>query len=156
MTAKKPDQRTQRADNDSREDQIRPGGMYKPPSILPVPNPEQGYVFRWVRTASLGNADNTNVSQRLREGWVPVKSDDHKELQIMSDINSQFEGNVEIGGLLLCKAPAADMEHRREYYAKIAQGQMTAVDESFLKENDPRMPMLTPERSSTRSKFGHG
>jgi len=159
MTAKKTPtekQRTQRADEDSREDQIRPGGMYKPPSILPVPNPEAGFVFRWVRTASLGNADNTNVSQRLREGWVPVKAEDHRELQIMSDINSQFQGNVEIGGLLLCKAPAIDMDHRREYYENVARGQMDAVDQSLMKESDPRMPMLPPDRKSTRSKFGHG
>jgi len=143
-------------DTGSREDQTRPGGTYKPPSILPVPNPEQGYVFRWVRTAALGNADNTNVSQRLREGWVPVLAEAHPELQVRSDINSQFEGNVEIGGLLLCKAPAADMEHRREYYDNLAQGQMDAVDQSFMKENDPRMPLLPPERRTTRSKFGHG
>lgn len=149
-------QRTQRADEDSREDQIRPGGTYKPPSILPVPNPEKGYVFRWVRTASLGNADNTNVSQRLREGWVPVKAEDHKELQIMSDIGSRWEGNVEIGGLLLCKAPEADMEYRRQYYEQMARGQMDAVDQSLMRESDPRMPILPPERSTTRSKFGHG
>lgn len=153
MAAK--DKRTPRATEDTREDQARPGGIYKPPSILPVPNPEKGYVFRWVRTSSLGNADNTNVSQRMREGWVPIRGEDHPELQVMSDINSRFEGNVEIGGLLLCKAPAADMQHRREYYEKLAQGQMNAVDNTFLKTNDPRMPLLTPERSTTRSKFGH-
>ena len=156
MTAnKRTSPRTPREVEDSREDQVRPGGTYKPPSILPVPNPEEGYVFRWVRTGSLGNADNKNVSQRLREGWVPVKVEDHPELKIMSDINSRFEGNVEIGGLLLCKAPAVDMEYRRQYYENLASGQMQAVDESFLKTNDPRMPLLKPERSTTRSKFGH-
>ena len=109
--------------------------------------------FRWVRTSMFDKADNKNVSQKFREGWVPCKSEDHPELQVMSDINSQFEGNIEVGGLLLCMAPTEKVNKRQEYYDRMAQGQMTAVDEGFMRDNDPRMPLLAPERKS-RTSFG--
>ena len=35
----------------------------------------------------------------------------------------------------------------------VHQSQMDAVDNSYLKQSDPRMPVLAPERS-TRSSFG--
>lgn len=147
-------ERTKR-DAESRETENRPTDSWKPASVLPVPEAQDGWVFRWVRTSTLGQSDNTNVSQKFREGWIPVKSEDHPELQVMSDINSRFDGNIEVGGLLLCKAPADQMEQRNAYYQQVAEGQMESVDNSFLRENDPRMPVLNPERS-TRTTFGRG
>ena len=47
------------------------------------------------------------------------------------------------------------MEQRDEYYRNIAQTQMEGVDNNYLKENDPRMPLLKPERK-TRTTFGGG
>ena len=126
-----------------------------PQSSLPVPEPKDGWVFRWIRTSSLGRTDNTNVSRQFREGWEPVKAEDHPELKIMSDHNSQFKGNVEVCGLLLCKAPAEKMESRKKYFQELADRQIEGVDRSFLRENDPRMPLLNPERS-TRTTFGRG
>jgi hypothetical protein len=48
----------------------------------------------------MGTADPSNTSAKLREGWEPVKAEDHPELMHMSDPNSRFKGNIEIGGLL--------------------------------------------------------
>ena len=76
-------------------------------------------------------------------------------MQVMSDIESRFDGNLEIGGLLLCKAPKEAMEERAEYYRNMANQQMESVDNSFMRENDPRMPMLKPNRT-TRTTFGRG
>ena len=70
------------------------------PSNLPNPTPQEGWVFRYIRTSLLGQADNPNVSRKLREGWEPCKLEDHPELQIhMMDHNSEWsvKGNVEIG-----------------------------------------------------------
>jgi hypothetical protein len=47
------------------------------------------------------------------------------------------------------------MAARDEYYRQQAQNQMDAVDNNYLKENDPRMPLLKPERK-TRTTFGGG
>ena len=142
-------------DLDSRKASERPSDKWVPPSILPEPNPIEGYVFRWIRTSALGHADNTNVSQKFREGWEPVKAEDHPELQVMSDIHSQFKGNVEIGGLLLCKAPVEIMAQREEHYQGVAKQQLESVDQNLMRENDARMPLFH-ERKSTRSNVGKG
>ena len=64
-----------------------------------------GYKFRWVRTAINGQSDVRNVSVRRREGWEPCRAEDHPELALSLDDSSKQSGNVEIGGLMLCKAP---------------------------------------------------
>lgn len=138
-----------------RQAESRPNDSWVPQSALPVPEPKDGWVFRWIRTSSLGRADNTNVSRQFREGWEPVKAEDHPELKILSDINSQFKGNVEVGGLLLCKAPEEKMKQRQKYFQEVSDRQIDGVDRSYLRENDPRMPLLNPERS-TRTTFGRG
>jgi hypothetical protein len=71
----------------------------------------------------------------------------------MSDIDSRFVGNIEIGGLLLCKAPQEVLRKREAHYQQVADSQMESVDNNFLKQNDPRMPVLAPERK-TRTTFG--
>ena len=138
-------------ENDTREE------SWEPASILPAPAPQAGWVFRWLRTSMGGNLDNTNVSKRFREGWEPVRAEDHPELQIMSDHKSEWgdKGGIEVGGLLLCKAPEELVEQRREYYRNHAESQMQAVDNNYMRENDPRMPVLAPDRK-TRVAFGGG
>ena len=141
--------------HDSREDTVREDDSLVPSSILPTPDPQDGWTFRWIRTSVMGQSDNPNVSKKFRDGWVPVKTEDHPELQTLSDINSKFEGNIEQGGLLLCKAPSEKMEARTKHYQEIARQQMESVDSNYMRENDPRMPLLRPEKS-TRTTFGKG
>lgn len=139
---------------DTREHQARPTS-WRPPSILPDPKPEPGFVYRWVRTSMMNSADNTNVSKQLREGYVPVRAEDHPELMLTADDNSRFKGNIEVGGLLLCKIPEEIVRQRAVYYGAVAQQQMDSVDNNLMRESDPRMPVLRPERSS-RTTFGRG
>tara|TARA_R110001583_G_scaffold55916_4_gene169523 strand:- start:590 stop:1060 length:471 start_codon:yes stop_codon:yes gene_type:complete len=141
---------------ETRENEVREE-LWEPASILPDPEPQEGYVFRWIRTSMVGHPDNTNVSKRFREGWEPVKAEDHPELQIMSDHNSDWanKGGIEVGGLLLCKAAQETVAKRQDYYAKHAASQMEAVDNAYMRENDPRMPVLAPDRK-TRVAFGKG
>ena len=148
------EERTPR-ESKSRESIERPSDSWKPASILPDPKPQDGSVFRWVKTSLLGQSDNTHVSKMFREGWEPVRAQDHPELMLESDVGSRFQGNIEVGGLLLCKAPAETMEARTRHFQQAAENQMASVDNNYLRENDPRMPMLNPERS-TRTTFGKG
>ena len=138
-------------DLSSREKTAR--AVYVPPSNLPDPTPEPGWVYHWVATHILGQADPTNVSRKLREGWVPVKAEDHPELQLMGNATT---GNVEIGGLMLCKMPAEMYRARQEYYNDQAQGQMDSVDNHFMRNNDPRMPLYSEKKSSTTRGVGFG
>lgn len=129
---------------------------WRPPSLLPTPHPEKGYSYRWVRVGSRGSLDNKNVSARFREGWEPVNAKDHPELALVSDTHgASFQDGVEIGGLLLCKTSKEKVDARNEYYSSLAHQQMASVDNNYLRENDPRMPLLKPERRS-RTTFGKG
>jgi hypothetical protein len=121
--------------------------------LLPNPEPKDGIEYRWIRTSTLGNSDNTNVSSRFREGWTPVRKDDHPNLQVVSDIDSRFTDNIEVGGLLLCQNTTENVQARRDAQLLQAESQMDAVDNSYLRNSDPRMPVLKPERS-TRNSFG--
>lgn len=138
---------------ETRQAQARPQ-TWRPPNLLPDPNPQPGFTFRWVRTATLGEADATNVSSKLREGWEPVKAEDHPELMLMADKDSRFKGGVEIGGLLLCKIPTEMAMQRAAYYEGMARQQMDAVDNNFMRENDPRMPLFRERQSKVT--FGRG
>lgn len=129
---------------------------YQPPSALPVPNPEPGFGFRWVATHVMGTHDPANVSKRTREGWEPVKAADHPELQMTANKH----GNVEVGGLILCKAPTEMIEARKRYYAKQTSDQLRSVDEHYLRQQaDRRMPLFSDKSSDAevgRSRFGEG
>lgn len=127
---------------------------WTPPQTLPSPKPQPGYVFRWIRTSMMGTADPTNTSAKLREGWEPVKAEDHPEMMLQADPNSRFKGNIEIGGLLLCKASEDLMKQREDYYSKQAQAQIDSVDNSFMRTNDARMPLFNEKRSGVS--FGKG
>jgi hypothetical protein len=126
--------------------------VYTPASTLPDPTPEDGYKFRWVATAVLGQDLPTNVSQKFREGWVPVKAEDHPELMLQGNIN----GNVEVGGLILCKIPTERLQAKKEYFEKQAQDQMESVDNHFMRNNDARMPLFSEKKSSTSRGGGFG
>ena len=124
------------------------------PELLPTPAAEKGYVFRWIRTSIMGQFDPTNTSAKLREGWVPVKAEDHPEMQILTDPQSRFQGNIEVGGLMLCKAPQEMVDQRNDWYNMQAKSQMEAVDNTLMKTNDPRMPLFNERKSSVS--FGKG
>jgi|TARA_R100001510_G_scaffold9647_1_gene7424 hypothetical protein len=134
-------------DNETREMEFRKKSWERP-TLLPTPNPRPGVKFRWIRTAIMGQSDNPNVSARFREGWTPVLAKDHPELHVMSDIDSRWKDNIEIGGQLLCSISTEKVEARKEAHKEMANRQMESVDNSFLRNNDPRMPVLKPERST--------
>jgi len=127
--------------------------QWMPPQLLPDPNPEAGYAFRWIRASTLGNADPMNISSKMREGWEPVKASEHPEIQLMG-AKTSIPDSIEIGGLILCKTPTEFVQQRDAFYQQQSEGQMNSVDNNFMRENDPRMPLFR-ERQSKVS-FGRG
>ena len=141
-------------DLDTRAKMERPK-QWMPPELLPSPNPEDGYEFRWIRISTLGTADPGHISAKLREGWEPVKASEHPEIQIMATGEKpRFPDSIEIGGLLLCKTPKEFVDQRNGYYQRQTDGQMQSVDNAFMRDNDPRMPVFKERRSEV--KFGRG
>lgn len=126
--------------------------VYQPASVLPEPTPEPGFRFHWVAASVLGQDNPTNVSQKFREGWVPVKAEDHPEIQVKAN----KDGNVEIGGLVLCKAPEEMVLARKDYFDARARSQMESVDNHFMRNNDARMPLFAERKSSVSRGPGFG
>jgi hypothetical protein len=124
------------------------------PELLPEPDKEAGFSYRWIRVSTLNAADPRNLSAKLREGWEPVRIEEQPKFQLLADPNSRFKDNIEIGGLLLCKTPTEFVEQRNAYFEKQAQNQTEAVDHNLMRQSDPRMPLFN-ERKST-STFGKG
>jgi hypothetical protein len=138
------------------EDRVRMQREYTPPSLLPTPAPQDGYGFRWVATAVMGDSTPTNASSKFREGWVPVKAADHPELCLQANAR----GEVEIGGLLLCKMPEEMIQARTAYYERQNAEQLKSVDQRYLREQiDNRMPLFSDKESETvrgKTRFGDG
>jgi hypothetical protein len=138
---------------DSRQVMQRPE-MWRPPEVLPSPDPRQGWSHRWVRTSTMGTADPSNISSKLREGYEPCKAEDYPELMMHATTEGRFKGNIEVGGLLLCRIPDEFLKQRMEYYSKQNKAQMDSVDNNFLRESDPRMPLFSEKK--TKVSFGSG
>ena len=128
---------------------------WAPPTLLPTPAPQDGYAFRWIRISTMNQADPTNLSSKLREGWEPVRLVDHPELKLYStDTSERFKDNVVVGGLMLCKTPTELVEQRNAYYQQQTDNQTQSVDNNFMRESDPRMPLFRDRKSSVS--FGKG
>ena len=127
---------------------------WMPPQLLPDPNPEPGYAFRWIRISTMNQADPRNISGKLREGWEPVKASSHPEIRLFGEADARFPDAVIVGGLMLCKTPAEFVDQRNAYYGNQTESQMQSVDNSFMRDGDARMPLFK-ERKSTVT-FGKG
>jgi hypothetical protein len=138
---------------ETRSTQERPK-QWQRPETLPQPDKQPGYDYRWVRASSLGQADARNISSKTREGWEPVRIEEQPQFKLLVDPNSRFKDNVEVAGLLLCKIPSEFMVQRKDYFTKMNKDQSDSVDNNFMRENDPRMPLFAERKSSTS--FGKG
>jgi len=128
--------------------------QWSQPELLPEPDKQPGYAYRWIRASTLNNADPRNLSAKLREGWEPVRIEEQPKFTLLADPNSRFKDNVEIGGLLLCKTPIEFVEQRNAHFSQQAANQIESVDNNLMRQNDPRMPLFSERKSSTS--FGKG
>ena len=128
--------------------------QWSQPELLPEPDKEPGYAYRWIRVSTINQADPRNLSSKLREGWEPVRLEEQPKFQLLADPQSRFKDNIEVGGLLLCKTPTEFVQQRNDHFAKVTQSQTDAVDNSFMRQSDARMPLFQERKSS--SSFGKG
>lgn len=130
--------------------------QWQAPELLPEPDKQAGYAYRWIRVSTLNNADPRNLSSKLREGWEAVRIEEQPKFQLLVDPQSRFKDNVEIGGLLLCKTPTEFVEQRNAHYNQLTQSQTEAVDNNLMRQSDSRMPIFKEGKSSTTKGFGKG
>lgn len=138
---------------ESRDTTYRPS-YWKAPEVLPMPDERPGWKHRYVRLSTNGVADPSNISSKLREGYEPCKAEEYPELMMHAAIEGRFKGGIEIGGLLLCRIPAEFMEQRAKHFANLNSAQMESVDNNFLRESNPKMPLFSEKKSNVT--FGSG
>ena len=138
---------------DTRENASRPK-QWQQPELLPEPDKQPGYSYRWIRVSTLEQSDARNLSSKLREGWEPVSVEEQPQFSLLVDPNSRFKDKIEIGGLLLCKTPDEFVEQRNTHFQRQTDSQTLAVDNNLMRQSDPRMPLFKENKSSTS--FGKG
>ena len=155
MTKKTENNTRASRETDTREKQAR-RKPWSPPSALDAPPPPEGYRHRWIRTEVQGFDDTANVSKKMREGWEFVKVE-----QVQNEIGTnkypfytegKYEGCIGIGGLVLARIPVEILEQRAEYFKRLTQDRMNAVDNDLMKEQHPDMPINIDRQS--RVTFG--
>jgi hypothetical protein len=138
---------------DNRELAERPKA-WRPPELLPEPDKEAGYEYRWIRVSMLNQPDPRNLSAKLREGWEPVRIEEQPKFKLLVDPDGRYKDNIEIGGLLLCKTPTEFVQQQQAYYAEMTRQQAEAVDNNLMRQSDARMPIFKEGKST--SSFGKG
>lgn len=128
--------------------------VWKPPSTLDAPPPPEGYAHRWIRMESGGMDDRKNLSARLREGFELVRAEEYPDRDDLPTLqDGKHAGVIAVGGLVLARIPLELVRQRNAYYNSQTNDQLNAVDNDLLREQNPVMPIIKPERQS-RVTFG--
>ena len=148
--------RTSRSSSETKSVRNKP---WTPPSSLDAPPAPKGFVHRWIRTEFMGQEDTGNVSKKLREGWSFVKmstidSELGKGHNYPFYTDGKYKGLIGIGGLVLGRIPLDILQQRAEYFKRITQDRMNAVDRDLMKEQHPDMPINIDRQSNVT--FGGG
>jgi len=138
---------------ETRQQELRPK-KWALPELLPEPDKHPDWGYRWVRVSMLNNPDPRNYSAKLREGWEAVKIEEQPKFRMLIDPNSRFKDNIEVDGLLLCKIPKEFVQDRFDYEANLTEQNAQAVDNSYMRQSDTRMPLFQEKKSSVT--FGRG
>jgi hypothetical protein len=138
---------------DNRTQAERPK-QWQQPELLPQPDRQPGYAYRWIRVSTLDKSDARNLSSKLREGWEPVRVEEQPQFSLLVDPQSRYKDNIEIGGLLLCKTPSEFIDQRNDYVQNQTDAQTRAVDNNLMRQSDARMPIFKEGRSEVS--FGKG
>ena len=144
-------------DSDSREHEQRVQ-EWRPGSALDAPEPPVGYKHRWIRESVMEYDDKTNVHKKRQEGWELVRAEEYPEYFGPIVDEGRNAGIIGVGGLVLARIPVEMAEQRSKHYQGVSQNQMDAVDRDWMRENNPAMPKLNPQRKSSVSfgKKGNG
>jgi hypothetical protein len=144
---------TQETKTTSRASQTRAKTLRKkvwtPPSYLDTPNAPTGFRHRWVRVEIMGFVDTKNIQGRLRSGYELVRADEFPGDDYPAIPDGKYAGVIGHGGLVLTRVPTEIAKQRSDYFAKLGQEQMDAVDERLRQEEHKSMPIDIDRQSRT-------
>ena len=119
------------------------------PSYLDTPNAPAGFRHRWVRVEILGYVDTKNIQGRLRSGYELVRADAYPEDDYPAIPDGKYAGVIGHGGLVLTRVSEEIARQRSDYFSKLGEDQMKAVDNDLMKEQHRSMPINIDRQSRT-------
>jgi hypothetical protein len=123
--------------------------------MLDAPEAPEGFKHRWLRAEVRGHDDKANMSKRIREGFEPVRAEDHPEFDAPTVDDGKHAGVIGVGGLVLAKVPEETVEERTDYFRRRSQEQLQGVDNDLLRDSDPRMPISKRDiQRNSKVEFG--
>ena len=145
--------RFQESAKETRSTQERPR-EWTPPDMLRTPEAPPGFAYRWVRARARNEDHSDNILRWRRQGYEIVRPEELKleERDFFTktlDLNASDkpDGTVRIGDLILMKVKKEIRQQRMDYYQKLADRQIAAVNAELLRTRDPRMPYVNESRS---------
>ena len=103
---------------------------------------------RWIRESGMEYDDKTNVHKRRQEGYDLVRAEEYPEYPGPVVDEGRNAGIIGVGGLVLARIPEELADQRNQHYQEATQNQMDAVDRDWMRENNPAMPKMAPQRKS--------
>ena len=122
---------------------------------IPESRKETDMEYIWVRHELLNNPDDSNVHERLREGYVPVKPDELGG-DYHADVLSagKHEGTVRSGDLILMKNSKELVEQKEEFYREQTRKMDRAYSSEYMQNQNPSMPVRDESKSTVTTGGG--
>ena len=137
---------------EARTEQAKPPVQDKPwtpPSSLDAPPAKDGFQHRWLRAESLGFQDTKNIAGRLRSGYELVRADEFPNSDYPVVEDGKYKGVIGVGGLVLARVPEKIAKSRTDYYQKMHDDKVKAVDNDLTREQHRSMPINIDRQSRT-------
>ena len=84
-----------------------------------------------------GTSTLKNVQGRLRSGYELVRADEYPEEEYPSYQDGKYVGVIGHGGLVLTRVPESVAKSRSEYYQRMHEDKVKAVDNDLMRETGP-------------------
>lgn len=133
--------------------------VWKPLQRLEIPESkkEEGMEYIWVRHELLNTPDDSNVHERLREGYIPVTPEElghdyHPDVMT----TGKHAGTVRSGDLILMKNTKEFVAQKEAYYDDQTKKMEQAYSAEYMQQGNPKMPVEDKSKTSvtgSKAKF---
>ena len=123
--------------------------VWTPPSSLDAPPAPDGFHHRWIRAETMGFDDTKNMAGKLRSGYELVRGDEYPGSQYPVMNEGKYKGVIGVGGLVLARVPEEIAKSRNEYYQRMHDDKVKAVDNDLMREQHKSMPINIDRQSRT-------
>jgi hypothetical protein len=123
--------------------------VWTPPGRLDAPEPGEGLARRWVRFELHSEPQDSNVYERVRQGYRPVMAEElGNNYPVDSVRDGRHSGVVRSGDLILMEIDEDIRDQRNAYYEAQSKRMQEAVDHELGRSNSQEMPIVKEAKSS--------